>query len=125
MTKRLQLYKCEICGNIVEIMHEGMPALVCCNQKMKLLEENTTDAAVEKHVPVINKIERGYKIIVGEVEHPMVEEHYIEWIELITENKVYTKYLKPGEKPEAVFRIEAENVKAREYCNLHGNWIKE
>ena len=122
MTKRLQLYKCEICGNIVEIMHEGMPALVCCNQKMKLLKENTTDAALEKHVPFIEKIEGGYKINVGEVEHPMTEDHYIEWIQLLTENEVYTKFLSPDEKPEAVFKTNAVKVTAREYCNLHGNW---
>jgi superoxide reductase len=124
MTKRSELYKCDICGNIVEVMHTGAPALVCCGEKMKLLKENTTDAAVEKHVPVIEKIEGGYKITIGEVEHPMIKEHYIEWIELITENEVYIKYLKPGEKPEAIFKIEAENVKAREYCNIHGSWIK-
>ncbi len=122
MTKRSELYKCEICGNIVEIMHEGMPALVCCNQKMKLLVENTTDAATEKHVPVIEKIEGGYKITIGEVEHPMTEDHYIEWIQLLTENEVYVKFLKPGEKPEAVFMTNAAKVTAREYCNLHGNW---
>lgn len=122
MTKRLEIYKCSICGNIVEVMHTGAPSLTCCNQKMILQEEGTVDAATEKHVPVIKKIEGGYKIIVGEVEHPMIEEHYIEWIQLITEDEVYTKFLKPGEKPEAEFKTDADNVTAREYCNLHGNW---
>ncbi len=122
MTKRSELYKCEICGNIVEILHTGATALVCCGQEMKLLDENTTDAATEKHVPVIEETENGYKVIVGEVEHPMVDNHYIEWIELITENEIHTKFLKPGEKPEAVFRTDAENVMARAYCNIHGNW---
>ena len=122
MTKRSELYKCEICGNIVEILHTGATALVCCDQEMKLLLENTIDAATEKHVPVIEETESGYKVIVGEVEHPMVDSHYIEWIELITENEVHTKFLKPGEKPEAVFGTDAENVIARAYCNLHGNW---
>jgi superoxide reductase len=122
MTKRTELYKCEICGNIVEVKHNGAPALVCCGEKMKLLKENTTDAATEKHIPVIEKTENGYKIIVGEVEHPMVDKHYIEWIELITENEVYTKFLKPGDKPEAIFKTDAEKITARAYCNLHGNW---
>ena len=122
MTKRSELYKCEICGNIVEILHTGATALVCCGQEMKLLDENTTDAATEKHVPVIEETENGYKVVVGEVEHPMVDNHYIEWIELITENEVHTKFLKPSEKPEAVFGTDAENVIARAYCNLHGNW---
>jgi superoxide reductase len=122
MTKRLELYKCSICGNIIEIMHKGAPSLKCCNQKMTLLTENKVDAATEKHVPIIKKNEDGYKVVVGEVEHPMLEEHYIEWIQLITENEVYTKFLKPGEKPEATFKTDAIDVKARAYCNLHGNW---
>ena len=122
MTKRTELYKCEICGNIIEIKHTGVSALVCCGKKMKLLKENTTDAATEKHVPVIEKVKDGYKIVVGEVEHPMTEKHYIEWIELITENEVYTKFLKPGEKPEAIFITKSEIIIARAYCNLHGNW---
>ena len=122
MTKKNELYKCEICGNIVEILHTGATALVCCGQEMKLLVENTTDAATEKHVPVIEKIEGGYKITIGEVEHPMTEDHYIEWIQLLMENEVYAKFLKPGEKPEAVFMTNAVKVTAREYCNLHGNW---
>lgn len=122
MTKRLEIYKCSVCGNIVEVMHTGAPSLTCCNQKMILQEEGTVDAATEKHVPVIKKIEGGYKVTVGEVEHPMLEEHYIEWIQLITDDDVYTKFLKPGEKPEAEFKTDAEKVTAREYCNLHGNW---
>ena len=122
MTKRLEIYKCSVCGNIVEVMHTGAPSLTCCNQKMILQEEGTVDAATEKHVPVKKKIEGGYQITVGEVEHPMLEEHYIEWIQLITEDEVYTKFLKPGEKPEAEFKTNAEKVTAREYCNLHGNW---
>ena len=122
MTKRLELYKCEICGNIIEIMHEGAPALVCCKQKMNLLQENTVDAAVEKHIPVIEKIEGGYKVAVGDIEHPMAENHYIEWIELIAGDKVYTQFLNPNEKPEAIFKTDEASVSARSYCNLHGNW---
>ena len=125
MTTRLELYKCNICGNITEVMHEGASALVCCNEKMNLLKENTTDAATEKHVPIIEKTDDGYKIIVGEVEHPMAEERYIEWIQLITENEIFTKFLKPGEKPEAFFKTDAAKITVREYCNLHGNWKKE
>jgi len=122
MTKRLQIYKCEVCGNIVEVLHEGKGELVCCGQPMKLYEENTVDAAKEKHVPVIEKIEGGFKVKVGSVTHPMEEKHYIEWIEIIVDGKAYRQFLKPGEIPEAVFNIEAEKIIAREYCNLHGLW---
>ncbi|AMM39982.1 Desulfoferrodoxin [Candidatus Desulfofervidus auxilii] len=122
MTKRLQIYKCEVCGNIVEVLHEGKGELVCCGQPMKLYEENTVDAAKEKHVPVIEKIEGGFKVKVGSVTHPMEEKHYIEWIEVIVDGKAYRQFLKPGEIPEAVFNIEAEKIIAREYCNLHGLW---
>ena len=125
MTKRLQIYKCEVCGNIVEVIHEGAGELVCCNEPMKLMEENTTDAALEKHVPVIEKTEDGIKIKVGSVPHPMQEEHYIEWIELIADGRAYRQFLNPGEEPEAVFNVEAQSVTAREYCNLHGLWKSE
>lgn len=122
MTKRLQIYKCEVCGNMVEIIHEGAGELVCCDQPMKRMEENTTDAALEKHVPVIEKTEGSIRVKVGSVPHPMQEEHYIEWIELIADGRAYRQFLKPGEEPEAVFNIEAQNITAREYCNIHGLW---
>ena len=122
MTKINEIYKCEICGNIVEVVHPAGGTLVCCGKPMKHMVENTVDAAKEKHIPVIEKIEGGYKVFVGEVEHPMQDEHHIEWIEVITENKVYRKYLKPGEKPEAEFLIDEEIISVREYCNLHGLW---
>ena len=125
MTKRLQIYKCEVCGNMVEIIHEGAGELVCCDQPMKLMEENTTDAALEKHVPVIEKTEDGIKVKVGSVPHPMQEEHYIEWIELIADGRAYRQFLSPGEEPEAVFSIEGQSITAREYCNLHGLWKSE
>ena len=125
MTRRLQIYKCEVCGNIVEIIHEGAGELVCCDQPMKLMEENTTDAALEKHVPVIEKTEDGIKVKVGSVPHPMQEEHYIEWIELIADGRAYRQFLNPGEEPEAVFNVEAQSVTAREYCNIHGLWKSE
>jgi superoxide reductase len=122
MTQKLQVYKCEVCGNIVEVIHTGAGALVCCGQDMKLLKEGEIDAATEKHVPVIEKINGGYKVKVGSVAHPMEEKHYIEWIEVIADGKAYRQFLKPGDVPEATFNIEAENVIAREYCNVHGLW---
>jgi len=122
MTKRSQIYKCEICGNIVEVLHEGAGELVCCGKPMKLIVENTTDAAREKHVPVIEKIADGYKVSVGSVLHPMIDIHYIEWIELDADGQVFRKYLKPGDTPVAIFNVSAENVTAREYCNIHGLW---
>jgi superoxide reductase len=122
MTKKLQIYKCEVCGNIVEMLHEGVGELVCCNQPMKLYQENTVDAAKEKHVPVVEKAGSGFKVKVGSVAHPMEEKHYIEWIEVIADGKAYRQFLKPGQKPEAIFPIEASKVTAREYCNVHGLW---
>jgi superoxide reductase len=122
MTKRLQVYKCEICGNIVEMLHEGVGELICCGEPMKLMEENTVDAAKEKHVPVVEKAGDGVKVKVGSVAHPMEEKHYIEWVEVIADGKAYREFLKPGTAPEAVFNLKAENVTAREYCNLHGLW---
>lgn len=125
MPNKLDVYKCEVCGNIVEVYHVGAGSLSCCNQDMKLMEEKSADLTTEKHVPVIEKIEGGYKVTVGSTLHPMTEEHYIEWIELIADNEVLTHYLKPGEKPEAVFMTNATKVTAREYCNLHGHWKNE
>jgi len=122
MTEKLQIYKCEVCGNIVEMLHTGIGELVCCGQPMKLFVENTVDAAKEKHVPVNEKIDGGYKVTIGSVPHPMEEKHYIEWIELVAGNAAYRKFLQPGGKPEAVFLIDADQVTAREYCNLHGLW---
>jgi superoxide reductase len=124
MTELRQIYKCELCGNIVEVVHKAGGTLVCCGQPMKLVKENGVDAAVEKHVPVVEKIEGGVFVKVGEVEHPMIDTHYIEWIEVHTENKVYRKYLNPGEKPEATFKLEEEVIAVKEYCNLHGLWKK-
>ena len=122
MTEKLQIYKCEVCGNIVEMLHAGAGEMVCCGQPMKLFKENTTDAAKEKHVPVIEKTAAGIKVKVGSVAHPMEEKHYIEWIEVIADGKAYRKFLNPGEAPEATFELKAEKVTAREYCNLHGLW---
>lgn len=122
MTKRLEIYKCEVCGNIVEVLHEGKGELVCCGRPMKLFKENIVDAAKEKHVPVVEKTADGFLVKVGSVAHPMEEKHYIEWIELVADGKAYRAFLKPGDVPEALFRIDAKEVFAREYCNLHGLW---
>lgn len=122
MTERMQIYRCAACGNIVEVVNAAEGTLACCGQPMKLMKENTTDGAKEKHVPVVERIDGGYKVVVGSVEHPMADNHYIQWIELSAGNNVFRKYLNPGEKPEAVFKTDAKNVAAREYCNLHGLW---
>jgi superoxide reductase len=122
MAERLEVYKCEACGNIVEVLTGGAGELVCCGEPMKLLKENTTDAAQEKHVPVIEKVDGGYKVKVGSVAHPMEEKHYIEWIEVIADGQAYRQFLKPGGAPEAFFPIQASSIVAREHCNLHGLW---
>ncbi len=122
MTKRLQIYKCEVCGNIVEVLHEGAGELVCCGEPMKLLVENTVDASKEKHVPVTEKTAGSVTVKVGSVAHPMEEKHYIEWIEIIADGKAFRQFLKPGDAPEAVFEIKANKIEAREHCNLHGLW---
>jgi len=122
MAKRLEVYKCQMCGNIVEVLFGGDGILVCCGQNMTLLVENTVDAAKEKHVPVIEKIPGGVKVKVGAVNHPMEEKHYIQWIEIIADGKSYIQFLKPGDAPEATFNIAADQITAREYCNLHGLW---
>ena len=122
MTARLEIYKCEICGNIIEILHEGATDIKCCGSAMTLYKENTVDAAKEKHVPVVEKTGGSMKVRVGEVAHPMEEKHYIEWIEVIADGKTYRQFLNPGGVPEAEFPIEASQVTVRAYCNLHGLW---
>jgi superoxide reductase len=122
MAEKLQIYKCDACGNIVEVLHGGAGELVCCGEPMKLMVENTVDAAKEKHVPVVEKTAGGVKVKVGSVPHPMEEKHYIEWVEIIADGEAYRQFLNPGESPEATFSIEAQDVTAREYCNLHGLW---
>jgi superoxide reductase len=122
MAEKLQIYKCAACGNIVEVLHGGGGQMICCGKSMELLDEKTADAATEKHVPVIEKIDGGYKVKVGSVPHPMQDEHYIEWIELLADGKAYRQFLEPGSEPEAVFNVEAGSVSARELCNVHGLW---
>lgn len=122
MTQQNEVYKCALCGSIIEALHPGAGELVCCGQAMTLMSENTVDAALEKHVPVVEKTAAGYKVTVGSVAHPMEEKHWIEWVELIADGKVYRQNLNPGDAPEAVFCVEADEVVVREYCNLHGLW---
>lgn len=122
MTAVNQIYKCNICGNIIEMLHSGGGQLVCCGQPMELLQEKTEDEGREKHVPVIEKTEKGAKVKIGDIPHPMEENHYIEWVEIIADGRIYRKFLNPADQPEADFEITAEKIEAREYCNLHGLW---
>ncbi len=125
MAARLEVYKCMHCGNIVEVLQAGTCAPSCCGETMKLLKEGATDGASEKHVPVIEKIDGGYRVSVGSVAHPMAEDHYIPWIELIADGETHIKFLKPGDAPVAEFQVQAASVTAREYCNKHGLWKAE
>lgn len=122
MTEQRQIYRCNICGNIVEVLHTGAGELVCCGQPMELLKEKTVDEGKEKHMPVIEKTETGIKVKVGSITHPMEETHYIQWIEVIADARVYRKFLNPGDKPEAEFDIGVGKIEARAYCNIHGLW---
>ena len=123
MAKLRGIYKCEICGNIVEVLHDGVGELVCCGEEMKFQEEKVEDSSVEKHVPYIEKTADGILVKVGQnQDHPMEKKHYIEWIQIIADGKSYRQFLKPGDKPEALFEIKADTVTAREYCNVHGLW---
>jgi superoxide reductase len=122
MAEKLAVFKCDICGHIVEVVHEGAGELVCCGAAMKQMVENTVDAAKEKHVPVVEKAAGAITVKVGSVAHPMADDHYIEWIELIADGNSYKKFLNPGDAPEATFNLEAGDVTARAYCNLHGLW---
>ena len=122
MTEQLQIYKCTICGNIVEVLHTGAGELVCCGQPMEKLNEKTADQGNEKHVPVIEKTPQGIKVKIGSVPHPMEEKHHIEWIEIIADGRTCKKFLKAGDAPEAFFCIKADKITAREHCNIHGLW---
>jgi len=122
LTERLQIYKCEVCGNVVEVLDTGKGELVCCGQPMKLMKEQTADWKTEKHVPVIKPTKTGITVIVGSTPHPMIDTHWIEWIEVNVDGKVYKQFLKPGDKPEATFNVQGKKISAREYCNIHGLW---
>lgn len=126
MTKIREIYKCKVCGNIIEVLHTGVGELVCCDEPMQKQEEKTEDASTEKHVPYIEKTNDGILVKIGQnQDHPMEEKHYIEWIQLIADGKTYRQFLKPGDKPQALFCINADEVEAREYCNVHGLWQNE
>jgi superoxide reductase len=122
MTKLNQIYQCGICGNMVEVVNAGVGELVCCGKPMKLLEEKTEDQGFEKHVPVVEKTAKGIKVKVGSIPHPMEDKHFIQWIQVIADGKIYRKHLKPGDKPEAEFCIDAKEIVVREFCNIHGLW---
>ena len=123
MTKRSEVYKCELCGNMVELVHSSAGQLSCCGQAMKVMSENTVDASKEKHIPVIEHLQNGVKVTIGSIAHPMEEKHYIEWIELLVGDTVLRQYLTPGAPPVAIFEgVTAKQVVAREFCNLHGLW---
>ncbi|MFH1434873.1 MAG: desulfoferrodoxin [Pseudomonadota bacterium] len=124
MTQRLQVYKCDVCGNMVEVIHASGGTLSCCGQDMTLMTENTTDAAKEKHVPVVEKTDEGVMVKVGEIAHPMEEKHHIEWVQVIVDDNACRHFFKPGDKPEALFRVNGDSISAREFCNLHGLWRK-
>lgn len=122
MTRKLQIYKCEVCGNIVEVLHEGRGELVCCGEPMRLVREKTEEQGKEKHLPVIEKTNTGIEVKVGSIAHPMEEKHYVEWIQIQTNGKSYRKFLSPGDAPEAEFPVKAEKISVHEYCNIHGLW---
>lgn len=120
--ERSAVYKCSLCGNITEVVHVGGGILSCCGQPMTLFAPNTTEAAIEKHIPVLELTNQGVKAVVGSVAHPMTEAHYIEWIELIADGQIYRHFLKATDQPEAFFPIQAKKMAAQAYCNLHGLW---
>ncbi|OIO40765.1 desulfoferrodoxin [Candidatus Pacearchaeota archaeon CG1_02_31_27] len=122
MTKRDEIYRCNICGNIVEVLHEGRGTLVCCGQNMELQTERLKDEGKEKHVPLIQKTNVGIKVKIGSLPHPMEVRHYIEWIELTADGITHKKFLKPGDAPEAEFLCNGKILTARAYCNIHGLW---
>ncbi|MBN1384775.1 MAG: desulfoferrodoxin [Elusimicrobia bacterium] len=126
MSKRFQIYKCESCGgDIVEVLHAGDGNLTCCGKEMKALEEKANEQGTEKHLPVTEKTDGGIKVKVGSIPHPMEEKHYIQWIEVITTDGIAIKFLKPGVAPEAEFKIDGDILQVREYCNVHGLWVKK
>ena len=123
MTEKLQVYKCDVCGIVVEVLEGGAGEPVCCGQPMTLQEEKTDDVTTEKHVPYIEKVDGGVKVRIGQnAAHPMEEKHYIQWIELLADGKAYRQFLNPGDAPEALFNVTGEDLAAREFCNIHGLW---
>ncbi len=128
MAAKYDVFKCEECGNVVKVLNFGGGTLVCCGQDMVKMDEKTADSTTEKHVPLIEKVEGGFNVTVGSTLHPMLENHWIQWIELIVDGKRLLQELKPGDEPKAQFCYscgDPETVTAREYCNLHGLWRGE
>jgi superoxide reductase len=125
MSEKLGLYKCSLCGNIVEAMHAGDGQMICCGKPMDKLAAKTADVGKEKHVPVTEKLNGLIKVRVGSIPHPMEEKHYIEWVQIMQGDKVYEQFLKPGQVPEAVFELRGDGVVAMAYCNIHGLWKGE
>ena len=124
MAERLEIYKCEVCGNIVEILHGGKGQLYCCGKPMLLLPEKTEDEGREKHIPVIENTETGRVIKVGAIPHPMLENHYIEWLDVVTEHCVKRHFFLPGDEPRIEMKCDCKIIKVREHCNVHGLWAK-
>jgi len=123
MLKLREVFKCEICGNIIEGLHGGPGELSCCNQPMIKMEEQKDDYVKEKHVPILEATDQGIKVKVGSIDHPMEDDHYIEWIEVLNGDYLNRKHLKPGDKPEADFYVKfSDKLVVREYCNKHGLW---
>ena len=122
MTKLNEIYRCDVCGNVVSVVGKGAGELVCCGKPMNLLQEKTDDQGMEKHVPVIERIESGTRVKIGSAEHPMQDDHYIEWIEVMSEGRNQRVFLKPGNRPEAEFGKMPGNARARTFCNIHGLW---
>ena len=118
----VQVYRCELCGNMVEKVVNGGGTLVCCGQEMTLVGEDTTEAATEKHIPVVEKVDGGIKVTVGSVVHPMTDAHYIQWIEVVTGQGVLRKHLTPKDAPVATFLLDTDEYYVRAYCNIHGLW---
>lgn len=122
----MKIYKCNQCGNIISMISASGIPVMCCGKKMEEMVPNTVDASAEKHVPIVEVSATEVKVFVGEAEHPMVDEHYIEWISLETESGSQCKKLNPGEAPSAVFKLNGEKaVAVYAYCNLHGLWKTE
>jgi len=122
MTELNQIYKCPVCGNIVEVLHTGVGQLVCCGQPMELINSKSEDQGLEKHLPIIETNDDEIIVKIGSIPHPMEEAHFIEWVEIIADNKTYRQFLKPGDEPKAVFKISASQIQARAFCNIHGLW---
>jgi superoxide reductase len=123
MTQLRELYRCEVCGNVVEIVHEGAPALVCCGKPMIKLEARTEDQGQEKHVPIVEGTDSGTKVKVGSIKHPMEDKHYIKFIEILLNDKIIRKELKPGQAPEAKYCVlKSDVIEVREFCTVHGLW---